>query len=102
MAVALEGGCRVTEMREGVPRLEKNLKIWHQVGRDVGAKAISLRVLEFSKGLSVGILNASSDEVLYVHEGAGTIFIDGQGYEIQPETGIYIKPNQAFAVDNPF
>ena len=51
MAVKLEGGCRVTTMQEGVPRNEGTVKIWRQVGRDTGAKAISLRTLEFARGL---------------------------------------------------
>ncbi len=101
MAVELEGGCRVTTLREGVPRRDSNLSIWRQIGRDTGAKAISLRTLEFAKGLSQGIRNAKSDEVIYVLQGAGTIFIDGEAFAIAPETGIYIKPQQTYTVDNP-
>ena len=29
-----------------------------------------------------------------------TIFIDGNGHEITPNTGIYIRPNETFAIDN--
>ena len=101
MAVELEGDCRVTTLREGKPRITGNIKIWQQVGRDTGAKAISLRTLEFAGGLSKGIRNSDSDEVVYVLEGAGTIYIDGQPFAIESDTGIYIKPNQTFAVDNP-
>src|SRR5215470_16424993 len=101
MAVELEGGCRVTSLREGAPRSEGTVSIWRQVGRDSGAKAISLRTPEFSKGLSKGIRNAASDEVIYVLQGAGTIFIDSNCFAIAPETGIYIKPQQTYAVENP-
>jgi len=101
MAVELEGGCRVTTMWEGTPRIERNVKILQQVGRDTGAKAISLRTLEFARGSFNGIRNSDCDEVIYVLEGTGTIFIDGQPLAIEPETGIYIKPNQTFAVNNP-
>ena len=47
MAVTLEGGCRVSEMREGAPFIAGTLSIWNRIGRDTGAQAISLRVLEF-------------------------------------------------------
>jgi mannose-6-phosphate isomerase-like protein (cupin superfamily) len=101
MIVALEGGCLVTRLREGEPHVEGNLKIWHHIGRLTGAQAISLRVLEFGEGLSKGLHNRESDEVLYGFEGRGRIFIDGQDYEMQAESGIYIKPGQTFAVENP-
>ena len=97
MAVALEGGCRVTAMREGEPRCEGNLKIWQPIGRDTGAQAISLRVLEVAPGPSRGMQNSDSDEVLYVLDGAGTISFAGQTLAVGPEMGIYIKPGTTFA-----
>jgi mannose-6-phosphate isomerase-like protein (cupin superfamily) len=101
MAVLLEGGCRVATIREGNPQSEGTLRMWNQIGRHTGAQAISLRTLEFAQGLSQGIRNADCDEVLYVLEGTGRIFISGQAYEIEPAMGIYIKPGETFAVKNP-
>jgi mannose-6-phosphate isomerase-like protein (cupin superfamily) len=101
MAVVLEGGCRVTTFREGDPQRQGSARVWHQVGRDCGAQAISLRTMEFAQGLSQGIRNRDCDEVLYALEGTGVIFLDGQAYEIEPEMGIYIRPGATFAVDNP-
>ena len=43
MAVGLEGGCRVSTMNEGTPRVFGSLKVWNQIGRESGAEAISLR-----------------------------------------------------------
>lgn len=101
MAVVLEGGCRVTSVREGTPHIAGNLKVWPQVGRAVGAQAISLRILEFAQGLSPGSRNRTCDEVLYVRAGQGTLLLDGQVYELESEMGIYIKPQQTFAIANP-
>jgi mannose-6-phosphate isomerase-like protein (cupin superfamily) len=101
MAVMLEGGCRVTTIREGLPEVYGTLRVWQQVGRDSGAQAISLRTMEFAQGLSQGIRNTDGDEILYALEGMGVLFIDGRPYEIEPATGIYIKPGETFAVDNP-
>jgi len=123
MAVILEGGCRVSEMREGAAVSNGTLRVWHQVGRAVGAQAISLRVLELAPGVSPEMCNESCDEILYVldapwerrhpaclnvnnehvgeNEPVATIFIDDRAYEVGPATGIYLRPGQAFSVDNP-
>jgi len=113
MAINLEGGCRVTQMREGVPVTNGTLKIWPQVGRAVGAKAISLRIMEFAPGLSPSWRNESADEVLYLLPGAyhdsasaqggapsATIFIDETEHAIEPDSGIYLRPGQSLAVNN--
>src|SRR6266550_9438153 len=66
MAIILEGGCRVSEMREGSPLELGTLRVWPRIGRAQGAQAISLRVLEFAPGLSAGLRNQECDEILYV------------------------------------
>ncbi|HMJ24519.1 MAG TPA: cupin domain-containing protein [Pyrinomonadaceae bacterium] len=129
MSITLEGGCRVAEMYEGEPLAEGTARIWNQVGRATGAQAISLRILEFAPGRSPAIRNEDCDEILYVlgpecglereterghpvrlseqseRTAAGkanaTILINGRPYDIGPDTGIYIRPNETFALDNP-
>lgn len=118
MSVTLEGGCRVSEMGEGEPSINGTLRIWNRIGRATGAQAISLRVMEFAPGLSPTIQNEDCDEILYVERGPSlerghlarmsertepfaSITIDGDQFAIGPDTGIYIRPNQTFAIDNP-
>jgi mannose-6-phosphate isomerase-like protein (cupin superfamily) len=129
MSITLEGGCRVAEMYEGEPLAEGSARIWNQVGRATGAQAISLRILEFAPGLSPTIRNDNCDEILYVlgpergmereterghpvrlseqsertaaGESSATIVINRHPYDIHPDTGIYIRPNETFALDNP-
>ena len=103
MAVVLEGGCRVSTMHEGVPHVSGSLKVWNQIGKASGAKAISLRILEFGPGTSPGLRNRESDEVLYLLDGSGecTILIDGDAYGVGPQTGIYLRPGQTLVVENP-
>src|SRR5580765_6560313 len=104
MVVTLAGGCRVSEMHDGEPLVEAGLRIWKQIGRATGAQAISLRVMEFAPGLSPTIRNVDSDEILYVldatHSGWANVLIDGQSREVGPDSGIYIRPHQTFAIDN--
>jgi mannose-6-phosphate isomerase-like protein (cupin superfamily) len=109
MAVDLAGGCRVSAMREGTPHVVGSLSVWNQVGKATGAKAISLRILEFGVGLSPALRNHECDEVLYVLEDFDepakakrcTVFIDGRPHRVQAQTGIYLRPGQTLMVDNP-
>lgn len=100
MAVVLEGGCRVSTMHEGEPRVSGSLKIWNQIGKASGAKAISLRLLEFGPGTSPLLRNRASDEVFYVLEGTCTVVIDDLAYEVGPETGVYLRPGHTLKVQN--
>src|SRR5215208_4325863 len=109
MAVVLEGGCRVSTMHEGTPHVSGSLKVWNQITRANGAEAISLRILEFGPGSSPELRNRECDEVLYVLEdldvetasGTCTILIDGNAYEVSPQTGVYLRPGQTLTVENP-
>jgi mannose-6-phosphate isomerase-like protein (cupin superfamily) len=117
MSITLEGGCRVADMRDGEPLAEGTLRIWNQISRATGAQAISLRILKFAPGVSPAIRNHDCDEILYVlgperghlqsertlarSEKNATIFVNGRPYDIVPDTGVYIRPNETFAIDNP-
>jgi mannose-6-phosphate isomerase-like protein (cupin superfamily) len=98
MAELLEGGCRVATLREGHPQRSGNLSVYSHAGRALGAQAISLRILEFAAGRSPELRNAV-DEVLFVLEGQGTLFLDGTAHSVGPETGVYIAPGVTFAVE---
>ena len=109
MAVLLEGGCRVSSMKEGTPAVLGSMKIWTQVSRATGAKAISLRVLEFGPGTSPVMQNRESDEVLYCLEQISglpslseqcTVRLDGRPFEITSQTGIYLRPGTTMTVEN--
>src|SRR5260221_12176134 len=125
MPLILEGGCRVSEMREGVPIIEGTLRIGNQIGRATGAQAISLRIMEFAPGQSPEIRNGDCDEILYVlsserdlerghpaclsEHSARTLLADqrpqiqinGIGFDIGADTGIYLRRHETFAVNNP-
>jgi len=100
MAVVLEGGCRVSTMHEGAPQTSGSLNAWNQVGKASGANAISLRILEFGPGASPVLRNRECDEVIYVLDGRCTVVIDGNDYQVEPETGVYLRPGQMLSVEN--
>ena len=90
MLAILDGGCRVVGLKEGEPALDGPLRIWKHFGREVGAKAISLRVLELPAGERATLRNESSDEALYV--------LSGSGPGLSPDTGIYLPPATTLAI----
>jgi len=103
-------------MHDGEPLVAGGLRLWRQVGRATGAQAISLSVMEFASGLSPTIQNDACDQILYLLDnghsvaesdevsttcGSGWLaVIDGESYEVSPNTGIYVRPNQTFAINN--
>jgi mannose-6-phosphate isomerase-like protein (cupin superfamily) len=88
-------------MHDGAPEVVGSLKIWNRIGKATGADAISLRILEFEPGTSPVLRNDECDEVLYVLEGSCTVVIDGNAYQVVPETGVYVRPGQTLRVENP-
>jgi mannose-6-phosphate isomerase-like protein (cupin superfamily) len=86
MAVLLEGGCLVVNMREDAPQVQGEL--------------ISLRVLEFAPGESLEFRNEDRDEVLF-SLGDCTLLIDGVEQRVEPETGIFIRAGERFTIENP-
>src|ERR1700752_4050189 len=102
MAVILDGGCRVSHMREGTPVESGNMRLWLQIGRRQGADAISLRILEIAPGLSPGLRNPDCDEILFLLDGepSTNLFIDGWPHEVGAGSGIYLRPKQVLTVRN--
>ena len=106
MSIYLEGGCFVSHMLEPSPVVFGTLSQRNVIGSSTGAQEISLRVLEFHRGVSPG-LQSDADTVLYrleksdVEEDSScTVYIDGRPHEISAQTGIYIHPGQTMTVLN--
>jgi len=94
MLAILDGGCRVVGLKEGEPASEGPLRIWKHFGREAGARAISLRVLELPAGERATLRNESSDEVLYVVAGSGS----AGGATLTIDSGIYLPPSASLEI----
>src|SRR6202051_128461 len=94
MLAILDGGCRVTGLKEGEPTRDGALHIWKHFGIEAGARAISLRVLELQAGESATLRNDSSDEVLYVVAGSGS----AGAHSLAVDTGIYLPPEASLEI----
>jgi len=97
MPLQLEGGFRVSGWKDGEALTHGNLRLWRHA---MGAEAISLRVLEFAAGVSPGIRNSGCNEVLYVAEGTGTVFLDGAPRRVSPGTGFFLRHGVCVTVEN--
>jgi mannose-6-phosphate isomerase-like protein (cupin superfamily) len=86
MPVVLDGGCRVTMLREGEPQVEGALRVWNHFDQTTGTRAITLRVLELAEGEAATLRNDGFDEVLYVVSGSGEV-MDGA---VAADQGIYL------------
>ena len=58
-------------------------------------------VLRFGPGRSAELRREGRQDVLYVVSGAGTLLLDGAEHALEPELGVYIAPEESYAVDNP-
>ena len=89
MAVVLEGGCRVTGIRDWRADYQWNIKSLaaDRAGRRRQGNRITNDGVCF--GLVAWFAEPGNDEILYVLEGTATIFIDGQPHPVQPEAGVY-------------
>lgn len=85
MTVLLEGGCRVADMREDAPQVQGEL--------------ISLRVVEIAPGVSQGFFNEDRDEVLFTL-GSCRLVSAGVEQRVEPETGIFLRAGERFAIEN--
>lgn len=74
--------------------------IRNQIGPETGAKAISLRTLEFDPGLSPVLRNEETDEVLF-SLGSCRVIIGEHTHDVEPQSGIFIPAQTAFRVENP-
>jgi mannose-6-phosphate isomerase-like protein (cupin superfamily) len=99
MPVELTGGCRVSTLREGEAVPHGTARAWNHIGKATGAAAISLRVLEIAPGRASDLGGAPCDEVVYVFEGEGTLFLGGETHRLAPDTGFYVPPGAPFDVE---
>jgi|TARA_B110000093_G_scaffold180755_1_gene223369 mannose-6-phosphate isomerase-like protein (cupin superfamily)/CDGSH-type Zn-finger protein len=96
----LDGGCYVSRV-SSVPLDDYlNLKIGTLISTDKGACHQSQFYLEASRGEPSIVSFKDNHVVILVTEGNGVITISGRSFEIKPEAGVYIRPNEAFCITN--
>jgi CDGSH-type Zn-finger protein/quercetin dioxygenase-like cupin family protein len=96
----LDGGCYVSRVASVPLDGYGNLKIGTLISADKGACYQSQFYLEASRGPATVVSFKDSHVVILVTEGKGVITISGRTFEIEPEVGVYVRPNEAFCITN--
>jgi mannose-6-phosphate isomerase-like protein (cupin superfamily) len=81
---------------EGDTGLEKVV-----MGAGTGSQLLEQRVTRYAPGRSLPRGDAERDEILYAVSGSGTLELDGDSHDLQPESGAYVRAGETYVVDNP-
>lgn len=67
-----------------------------------GCERLEQRVVRYAPGRSEERSpEGRRQEVLYVAEGRGTLYVNGEPHALEPNTGVYLTPDDRYRVDNP-
>ncbi len=81
---------------EGDTALEKAV-----LGAHTGSQLLEQRVTRFAPGRSLPRRQPDRDELLYAVSGAGTLELEGEPFELEAESGAYVRAGETWVVDNP-
>src|SRR5688500_11720334 len=68
--------------------------------RSSGSKLLEQRVLRFAPGRSLERGEDGRDELLYVVSGEGSLEVDGEAYELEPDTAAYVRSGERWLVEH--
>ena len=69
-------------------------------GRHTGSACSSSASRATRRAVRCRAENADRDELLYVISGSGTLELEGEPYDLEPESGAYIRAGESYAIDN--
>ena len=81
--------------REGDTALERLV-----LGEHTGSPRLEQRVVRYAPGRSLPRGEEDRDELLYVVSGAGTLELDGEPHPLEPESGLYVRAGETYAIEN--
>jgi len=71
------------------------------IGPENGCERLEQRVVRFAPGRSAERRLEDADDVLYVVSGHGTLILDGEPHDLEPDMGVFVAAGETAAVDNP-
>ena len=69
------------------------------MGKHTGSRLLEQRVTRYGPGRSLPRGEADRDELLYVISGSGTLELDGEPYDLEPDSGVYVRAGETYVVD---
>src|SRR5687768_13123389 len=70
-------------------------------GPDAGSRVLEQRVVRYGAGRSLPRGETGRDELLYVVSGVGTLDLEDERHELEPDTAAYIRSGEQYVIDNP-
>src|ERR671910_2464952 len=65
-----------------------------------GSERLEQRVTRFTPGRSLPRGEEDRDELLFVVSGAGTLELEGEPYDLEPDSGVYVRAGETYTVEN--
>ena len=94
----LDNGCYVVRVPDETLRSNGALQFCPAISASDGAKQISQYLAKIAGGESNVMRYPGSDVVLFVANGSGSVRIGKQEFPVASETGVCIKPGEAFQI----
>ena len=80
---------------EGDTAVEKLIQ-----GPHTGSSLLEQRVIRYAPGRSLPRSEPDRDELMYVVSGTGTLELDGEPYDLEPDSGVYVRAGEEYTVEN--
>ena len=80
---------------EGDTALEKVV-----LGAHTGSQVLEQHVTRYAAGRSLPRRDEKRDELLFVVSGSGTLELEGEPYDLEPDSGVYVRAGETYTVDN--
>ena len=96
----LDNSCYVIRVPDGTMQHQGSLQIYSVISAADGATQLSQYVATVGTGESPILRYPGSDAVLFVGSGNGAVKIGDREFPVSPETGVCVKPGEAFQVTN--
>lgn len=96
----LDNGCYVIRVADEAMQGQGTLQFYSVIGAADGAAQLSQYVATVSTGESPVLRYPGSDAVLFVASGNGSVRIGDREFPVSAETGVFVKPGEAFQVVN--
>ncbi len=94
----LDSGAYVLTPSENDNKTVGNLSYQPVIAKEDGASKLSLHRMTISEGTTPWLRYSDVDTVLYIVDGKGHVDIAGTKIDISKETGVYIRPDEAFRI----
>ena len=96
----LDNGCYVIRVPDESMQRQGSLQFYSVIGSADGATQLSQYAATIGKGESPILRYPGSDAVLFGGSGNGIVKIGKREFPVSPETGVCVKPGEAFQVRN--